>query len=125
MMAKLPMPAADARSLRRVSPLLLTSPSLVLLPIAINLVPLVEPFALQLHELLIVRYPHLDDLRIEAFRIERRFLQRCEIADIADHHRLAFFREAPVEEQPGGVRMRGGLRDACRELRHRRAFLRE
>src|SRR5882724_9450894 len=95
------------------------------LPIPIGLVPFIEPVLLQLHELLVVRDPHLDDFRIEAFRVERRLLQRGEIADHLDHRRLSLFGEAPVHEQLGGVRMCGCLRDARRERRDRRTFGRE
>src|SRR4051812_40314184 len=96
MIAKLPTPAADARSSRRVSPFLIMRVSS--LSITVNLVPFVKPFALQLHELIVFRHPHLHDLRVEALRIERRFLERGQVADLADHRRLALFREAPVEK---------------------------
>ena len=65
---------------------------------------------LQPHELFVFRHPHLHDVGIEAFRIERRLLERGEVAELLDHHRLAFLGEAPVEEQPRGVRVGGGLR---------------
>ena len=93
--------------------------------VPVGLVPFVEPGLLQRDELLVVRDPHLHDFRIEALRIERRLLQRSEIADFLDHDRLPLFGEAPVEEQPRGVRVGGGLRNAGRERRHRRALRRE
>src|SRR4051812_13911329 len=80
-----------------------------LLSVSVNLVPLVEPFALQLHELLVVRHPHFNDRGIETFRIKRRYFQRCEIADLADHHRLPLLGEAPVEEEPRGIGVGGGF----------------
>src|SRR4029077_21005409 len=142
MIAKLPIPAAAARSLRRVIAFLIIRPSCIphavqrvsgapqmrdryilrrlwrsrvssasfhaaprpgheSLPVAVNPVPLLEPFALQLYELIVVRHPYFHDLRVEAFRIERRDFQRGEIADLTDHHRLTFLRKAPVEEQLG------------------------
>src|ERR1043165_8240004 len=95
------------------------------LPVPISLVPLVEPVLLQPHELFVLRHPYLHHLRIEAFRIKRRFLERGEIAEILDHHRLPLLGEAPIEEQPCGVRVGGSLRDAGRERNHRRPFRRE
>src|SRR6478735_5709130 len=108
MIAKLPMPAAVASSLRRVSPFLIMRASSSSLPVAVNLIPFHEPFALQLHELIVFRHPHLHDVRIEALGVERRFLQRSEVADLADHRGLAFFREAPVQKKLRGIGMRGG-----------------
>ena len=45
------------------------------LPIAVGLVPLLDPVVVQLHVLLEVRHPDLDHLGIEARRIERRLLR--------------------------------------------------
>src|ERR1041385_1208633 len=137
MIAKLPMPPAIARSRRRVSPFRVMPPpssparprgsgdpvlrkaldsrlrgnerSTGLLPVAVNPVPLIEPFALQLHELLVVRNPHLHRRGIEALRIERRLLQRREITKFLDLERLAFLRHAPIEKQLRGVWIRSRL----------------
>src|SRR4051812_22435052 len=46
-----------------------------LLPVSVNLVPLVEPALLQAHELFVIRHPHLHLRGIEAFRIGRSLLQ--------------------------------------------------
>src|SRR4051812_4321246 len=109
MIAKLPMPAAVTSSLRRVSPFLIMRASSSSLPVAVNLIPFLEPFALQLHEFIVLRHPHLDDVRIEALGIERCPLQRGQVADLTDHRRLTLFREAPVEKKLRGIGMRGGF----------------
>src|SRR3954469_8912729 len=117
MIAKLPMPAAVASRLRRVSPFrFMLPPSLrASLPVAVNLVPFVKPFPLQLHELIVLRHPDFHDVWIEALGVERRFLERGQVADLADHRGLPLFGEAPVEEKLRGIGMRGSLRNARRE----------
>src|SRR5262249_8456273 len=75
------------------SPMLSTRPSL---PIPVDLVPIGDPVAVELHILLEVRVPDLDHLGIEPFRIDRRDLQRGEIALLLDHEGLALPGEAPV-----------------------------
>src|SRR5437773_7191935 len=82
------------------------------LPITKGLVPVGDPGGVQLHILVEIGEPDLDRLGIEAFGIGRRFLQRCQIAKFLDHEGLAFSRQAPVQEQFCGIRMRRGLRDA-------------
>src|SRR5262245_4810773 len=47
----------------------------ILLPVPVSLVPLFDPRLLQLHELVVLRNPHLHLGGIETFRIERRLLQ--------------------------------------------------
>src|SRR6184192_1424343 len=81
------------------------------LPVAENLVPLGNPGAVQLHILVELRQPELDHLGIEAFRIDRRHLQRSEIAQFLDHEGLTLLRQAPVQEQFRGIGMGGGLRN--------------
>src|ERR1700733_12044444 len=50
-------------------------PRLMSLAVAEGLVPVGNPGAVQLHVVVELRIPNLDDLRIEPFRIGRRFLQ--------------------------------------------------
>src|ERR1700722_8154833 len=45
------------------------------LPIPKSLVPIRDPVGVQFHILIEIRVPHLDDLGIEAFGIDRRHLQ--------------------------------------------------
>src|SRR5665811_2268141 len=68
-----------------------------------GLVPFRDPRSVQLHVLVEVREPDLDHLGIEAFRIDRRHLERGEIAELLDHEGLAFLGQAPVEEQLRGI----------------------
>src|ERR1700730_12885584 len=84
------------------------------LAVAEGLVPIGNPGGVQLHILVEIRIPDLDDFGIEALGIDRRHLQRGEIAELLDHEGLALFRQAPVQEQSGGVGMRGGLRNSRR-----------
>src|SRR6185312_3090523 len=95
------------------------------LPIAEGLVPLRDPVVMQLHIFVELRIPGLDHLGIEPFGIDRRLLQRCEVAKLLDHEGLALFGQAPVQEQLCGVRMRRGLRDAGGVGIDRRALGRE
>src|SRR5262245_8270220 len=67
------------------------------LAIAEGLVPIRDPGAMQFHILIEVRIPDLFDFGVEAFGIDRRDLQRGEIALLLDHERLPLFRQAPVE----------------------------
>src|SRR5271165_3120773 len=55
------------------------------LPVTVDLVPLGDPGGMQLHILIEVRIPDLDHFRIKAFRVDRRHLQRSEIAKLLDH----------------------------------------
>src|SRR6516165_2761852 len=50
------------------------------LPVTEDLVPISDPIGVQLHILVHVRIPDLDHLGIEPFRIDRRDLQRRQIA---------------------------------------------
>src|SRR5665213_589639 len=81
------------------------------LAIAVGLVPVGIPGLMQLHILVEIRIPDLDHLGIETLGINRRHLQRGEIAELGDHEGLALLRQAPVEEQFGGVGMGRGLRN--------------
>src|SRR5258705_8057130 len=49
------------------------------LPIAEGLVPFPDPISMQLHILVEIRIPDLDDLGIEAFGIDRYLLQRRKV----------------------------------------------
>src|SRR6478752_9236683 len=69
------------------------------LPVAESLVPLGNPGAVQLYVLVELRKPDFHDFGVEAFRIDRRHLQRSEIAELLDHEGLALLRQAPVQEQ--------------------------
>src|SRR5579864_9571335 len=71
-----------------------------------NLVPIGHPGRVQLHIFVELRVPDPHHLGIEALGVDRRHLQRGEIAELLDHEGLAFLRQAPVEEQLCGVRMR-------------------
>src|ERR1700733_14271436 len=71
-------------------------PRLTSLAIAEGLVPIGNPVGVQLHVLVEIRIPDLDDLGIEALGIDRRHLQRREIAELLDHEGLALLRHAPV-----------------------------
>src|SRR5882757_10221122 len=75
------------------------------LPITEGLVPVGDPGAVQIHIVIELGQPDLDDLGIEALGIERRHLERREIAELLDHEGLPFIRQAPVEEQLRGVGM--------------------
>src|SRR6266436_1667746 len=83
------------------------------LPIPEGLVPIGDPGGMQLHILVEIRIPDLDHLGIEAFWIDRRLLQRCQIAQLLDHEGLALLRHAPVQEQLCRAGMRRRLRDAA------------
>src|SRR5260370_21228331 len=82
------------------------------LPVAENLVPIGNPGRVQLHIIVELGQPDFYDLGIETFGIERRHLQRGEIAEFLDHEGLTFLRQAPVEEQFRGIGMGRGLRDS-------------
>src|SRR5437588_1460110 len=60
------------------------------LPVTVNLVPILDPGCVQFYVLIKVRQPHLDHLRIETFRIDRRLPQRGKISKLLDHEGLAF-----------------------------------
>src|SRR5947207_2740802 len=95
------------------------------LSITEGLVPIGDPGGMQLHILLEIGIPDLDHLGIEAFGIDRRLLQRCQIAQLLDHEGLALLRHAPVQEQLCGIRMCRGLRNASGVGIDRGAFRRE
>src|SRR6185437_15311349 len=58
------------------------------LPVAVGLVPISDPLAMQLDVLIHVRIPNLDHLGIEAFGIDRGYLERGQIALLLDHEGL-------------------------------------
>src|SRR5690348_1809507 len=58
------------------------------LPITKNLVPIGHPGRVQFHILVEPGIPDLDHLGIETLRIDRRHLQRSEIAELFDHEGL-------------------------------------
>src|SRR6202000_154284 len=95
------------------------------LPVAVGLVPIGDPFGMQLHILVEVGVPDLDHFGIEAFGIDGRHLQRSEIPELLDHEGLPLFRQAPIQEQLRSVGMRGGLRDTGRIGIRRHALGRE
>src|SRR5260370_10696582 len=83
-----------------------------LLPVAVDLVPLLDPGRVQLHVLIEVRQPDFDHLRIETFGVDRRLPQRGEVAKLLDHEGLTFLGQAPVEEQLRRIRILGRRRHA-------------
>src|SRR5882762_7281396 len=95
------------------------------LPVTESLVPIGDPGGMQLHILVEIRIPDLDHLGIEAFRIDRRHLQRCQVAQLRDHEGLALLRHAPVQEQFCGIGMRRRLRDAAGIRIYRSSLWRE
>src|ERR1700688_503156 len=95
------------------------------LAVAEGLVPFRNPRPVQLHVVVELREPYLDHLGIEAFGIDRRNLERGEIAELLDHEGLALFRQTPVEEQFCSVGVRRRLRNSRSIRVHRRAFGRE
>src|SRR6516164_5624003 len=84
------------------------------LPKAECLVPIGNPVGMQLHILVEVRIPDLDDLGIEALRINRNLLERGEVALLPDHEALAFLRQTPIEIEFCRIGVRRGLGDSCR-----------
>src|SRR6266852_13585 len=95
------------------------------LPVAEDLVPIGHPGRVQLHIVVELGQPDLDHLVIEAFGIDRRLFQRCEVAKLLDHEGLPLFRQAPVEEQFRGVGVCRGLRNSRGIGIYRRALGRE
>src|SRR5258705_4765425 len=73
------------------------------LPIAESLVPLGNPGPMQLHILVELGHPDLDHLGIETLGIDRRLLERREIAELLDHEGLSLLRQAPVQEHFCGI----------------------
>src|ERR1700686_4444845 len=65
---------------------LLSRPSSLAIPE--GLVPVGDPGGMQLHILIEIRIPDLDDPGIETLGIDRRHLQRSEIAEFLDHEGL-------------------------------------
>src|ERR1700738_2426200 len=63
------------------------------LPVAESLVPIGHPGRMQLHIIVELGQPDFYDLGIESFRIERRRLQRGQIAEFLDHEGLTFLRQ--------------------------------
>src|SRR6202790_2569074 len=84
------------------------------LPVAEGLVPIGHPGGVQLHILVEIRIPDLDDLGIETFGIQRHLLKRRKVTLLLDHEGLALLRQAPVQVQPCSIDMRSGLRDSRR-----------
>src|ERR1700676_1747814 len=74
------------------------------LPVAESLVPFGNPRSVQLDVFVEVREPELDNLGIETIGIDRRHLQRGQIAELLDHEGLPFYRHAPVENKFRRVR---------------------
>src|SRR5665213_570234 len=95
------------------------------LAVAEGLVPFGDPRPVQLHVIVELREPDLDDLGIETWRIGRRYLERRQVAELLDHESLALDRHIPVQEQLGCVGMRRGLRYAAGVRIDRCAFGRE
>src|ERR1700687_4977891 len=95
------------------------------LPIPKSLVPFGNPLPVQLHVLVEFREPDFYDLGIETFGIDRRHLQRREVAEFPDHEGLPLLRQAPVEEKLRGIGMRPRLRNSGGVGIDRRAFGRE
>src|ERR1700682_1115821 len=95
------------------------------LPVAEGLVPVRHPGRVQLHIVIELGQPDFYDFGIETFRIDRRLLQRRQVAELLDHESLTLFRQAPVEEQLCGIGMRRGLRNSRGIGIDRRAFGRE
>src|SRR5262245_40572800 len=93
-----------------------------LLPVAVNLVPILDPRRVQFYVLVKVRQPDLDHLRIETFRIERRLPQRGKVSKLLDHEGLAFRRQTPVEKQLRRVGVLRRRRHAAGIRIDRRAF---
>src|SRR5919108_5422872 len=83
-----------------------------LLPVAVNLVPLLDPAVAQLFKLLEIRQPYFHDLGVESFRVDRGLPKRGQNAELLDHEGLPFVRQAPVQEQLGGIGIGGGFRYA-------------
>src|SRR5260221_6641585 len=83
------------------------------LPVAVGLVPVFHPARLELLVLVEIPHPPPHPLWIVAFGIGRWLFQRGDVAEFLDHEGLSLRREVPIEEQPGGVRMSGSLRDAA------------
>src|ERR1043166_6711418 len=105
MIANAPRPAPARSNRRLVSPVMHPSPfphalqrgalprrcgTRTSLPISVGLVPFLDPAVAQADVLLEVRRPGLDHLRVVARRIERRVLQRRQVAELLDLHRLPF-----------------------------------
>src|ERR1700716_2023137 len=61
------------------------------LPVPEDLVPIGNPGRVQLHIVVELGQPDFDDLGIETFRIDRRHLQRRQVAGLLDHERLTLF----------------------------------
>src|ERR1700730_865758 len=67
---------------------LLASSAQPSLAVNVDLVPIGTPGAVQLHIVVELGQPHLHHLGIEALGIDRRHLQRGEIAEFGDHEGL-------------------------------------
>src|SRR5260370_6086875 len=66
------------------------------LPIAEDLVPVRNPDRVQLHIVVELGQPDLYDFGMQTFRIDRRLLQRRQVAELLDHESLTLFLEATV-----------------------------
>src|SRR5207302_10454654 len=95
------------------------------LAVTVSLVPIGNPGGVQLHVLVELRVPDLDDLGIKPSGIDRRLLQRRQIAELLDHERLPFLRQAPVQKQFRRVGLARGLWNSRRVGIDRRALRRE
>src|SRR5665213_4535608 len=85
------------RSLTLSAAVIVLLPRPISLAVTVGLVPIGNPGGVQLHILVEIRIPDLDDLRIEALGINWRHLQRGEIAELLDHEGLPLLRQAPIE----------------------------
>src|SRR6188508_1337303 len=83
----------------------------ILLPVSVNLVPLLDPFAVERLKLFELRHPNLGAF-LESRRQQRRHLQRGEIAMLLDPEGLPLFGKLPFEIEPRRVRVLRGLRNA-------------
>src|SRR3954452_20350535 len=92
------------------------------LPVTERLVPICDPGGMQLHIVVELGKPDLNDLGIKSFGIDRRLLQRGEVAEFLDHKSLPLLRKAPVEEQFCGIGMRRGFWNPGRVGIDRRAL---
>src|SRR5436305_3376432 len=102
----------------------ISSADIQLLPVPVNLVPLLDPLAVERLELRKFRHPDLGVLG-KTRRQQRRDLQRCEIAVLPDAEDLPFFGELPFEIEPRRVRVLRGLGDTGAVGNDRHALGRE
>src|SRR6187431_1311041 len=77
-----------------------------------RLVPLRHPCLVQLDVFIELREPDLDHLRVKTLGVDRRHLERGQVAEFLDHEGLALLRQAPVQEQFCRIGVGGGLRNS-------------